>query len=139
MNTPEIGVCDVELSFLAREDAIFRTMPSAIPVVQWHGAEVAKMPRGGVVLAHNKSCSIQAMRIGQQAYGVQYHVEIEATTIESWGKIPQYRRALEEIRGSNAQHQFERAASEQLAMLHENASALYLSFRDIAQRAADAR
>jgi GMP synthase-like glutamine amidotransferase len=36
------------------------------------------------VLAGNDSCPVQAFRVGQKVYGVQFHPEIDAEIFSSW-------------------------------------------------------
>jgi GMP synthase-like glutamine amidotransferase len=46
-------------------------------------------PDGAEVLAMNSSCPVQAFRYGPHAYGLQYHVEITASTVAEWSNIPE--------------------------------------------------
>ena len=39
------------------------------------------------------------MRVGDCAWSMQYHVELEADTVANWGEIPAYRNALEKAMG----------------------------------------
>ncbi len=62
--------------------------------LQWHGAEVRRVPDGGVVLAANPDGHAQAIRVGPVAWGVQFHVEVSSATVTEWAAVPAYRRAL---------------------------------------------
>ena len=42
------------------------------------------------------------MRIGTNAWSMQYHVEIESDTVENWGAIPEYAEALINTLGQGA-------------------------------------
>ena len=42
------------------------------------------------------------MRIGENAWSMQYHVEIEPDTVDNWGAIPAYAEALTNTLGKAA-------------------------------------
>ena len=50
-------------------------------------------------VASSAACKVQTMRVGANAWSAQYHVEVEADTVENWGEIPAYARALEDSLG----------------------------------------
>ena len=52
--------------------------------------------RGGECLAANLACRIQALRVGERAYGFQYHMEITDRTVGDWSEIPEYAASLEQ-------------------------------------------
>jgi GMP synthase-like glutamine amidotransferase len=68
--------------------------------LQWHGAEVARLPDNAVTLAGNAACPIQAFRWGKWAYGFQYHTEITPSTVPDWQVIPEYKASLEAVLGA---------------------------------------
>jgi GMP synthase-like glutamine amidotransferase len=71
MDVPEIGVCEVTLSPAGTSSSLFLDLPPVLPVLQWHGAAVERVPDGGVVLASNAHCAIQSFSFANIAYGVQ--------------------------------------------------------------------
>ena len=99
---PEVGILDVELTEAGRNDPVFGQLPAQAKALQWHSVQVAQAPEGAVILARSPVCPIQAMRIGSNAYSMQYHVELEPDTVLNWGKVPAYERALEATRGVGA-------------------------------------
>ena len=42
------------------------------------------------------------MRIGSNAWSMQYHVEIEPDTVDNWGAVPAYAEALRTTLGDGA-------------------------------------
>ena len=42
------------------------------------------------------------MRIGSNAWSMQYHVEIEPDTVDNWGAVPAYAEALRSTLGDGA-------------------------------------
>jgi GMP synthase-like glutamine amidotransferase len=139
MREPEVGVVTIQLTDAAATDPLFQDFPRSLSALQWHGAEVQSLPPDGVTLAVNDACQIQAMRVGGHAYGLQYHVESEETTVAEWGRVAEYRCALEALGGPDAQHALERAVEAEMPAFLANASALYQGFRDVVRRASDAR
>ncbi len=102
METPEIGVMDIVLTADGRADALFGGLAPVFPGLQWHGAEVTEPPPDAAVLAHNEYSAIQALRVGERAWGVQFHLEVDTTTVPTWAGVPEYASALERTCGSPA-------------------------------------
>jgi GMP synthase-like glutamine amidotransferase len=97
MDKPEIGLMNIELTPAGRADPAFCRLPSPFYGLQWHGAQVRTPPRGGVVLAFNEHCAIQALRVGRWAWGVQFHLEVGPDTVPEWSLVPEYRATLESL------------------------------------------
>jgi len=72
------------ISQTGEADAIFAGLPSVFPAMQWNGVGAASLPRGAVVLADSPGCAVQAIRIGDCAWGVQFHPEITPGLVSSW-------------------------------------------------------
>ena len=97
MTEPEIGLMGIDLTPAGRADPAFSQLPSPFYGLQWHGAQVRRPPPGGVVLASNGHCAIQALRVGRWAWGVQFHLEVGDDTVAEWSLIPEYRATLESL------------------------------------------
>jgi GMP synthase-like glutamine amidotransferase len=102
MPQQEIGLGEVALTEAGRHDRLFAGFAASVETFQWHGAEVSQLPEGAEILATNSSCPIQAFRYGPHAYGLQYHVEITASTVDEWSAIAEYRAGLERMLGVGA-------------------------------------
>lgn len=100
MEKPEIGVLPVKLTREGFGDPLLRGLPDIVDVLQWHGAEVILPPPGAVVLASDARGAPQAIRVGQRGWGVQFHFEQTATTVDEWAAIPEYRDGLEQLWGA---------------------------------------
>jgi len=111
---PYLGVCEVTLSPAGAAAPLFRNLPLVLPVLQWHGAAVERVPDGGVVLASNAHCAIQSFSFADIAYGVQYHMEPTECTIQEWGQIPEYRKSLEQIAGTDGSRRLEQQTIERI-------------------------
>ena len=68
------------------------------------------------------------MRVGNRAWSMQYHVEIEPDTIAEWGKVPAYAEALERTHGAGALDRMAAAAAPYMQSFEENAQTLYRNF-----------
>jgi len=99
---PEIGVLEIELTAEGRRDPLFQGTADKQKCLQWHSVRVAQAPEGAIILAKSEVCSVQAMRIGSNAWSMQYHVEIEPDTVDNWGAVPAYAEALSSTLGNEA-------------------------------------
>lgn len=80
LGTPR-GILDVELTADRRSDPLFADMPHRQECLQWHSVRVAQPPASATVLASSSACHVQAMRVGSNAWSMQYHVEVEPDTV----------------------------------------------------------
>lgn len=101
MRAPEVGLTPVTLTEAAADDPLLAGLGPTLSTFQWHGAEVVRPPDGAVVLAGNAACQVQAMRVGRNAWGLQFHVEITETTVPDWRAIPAYAASLEAALGAD--------------------------------------
>lgn len=76
---PEIGFFEVGLLPAAQDDPLFRSCPDRMMALEWHYYRF-DLPHGAVPLARNDLCW-QAYRLGETAWGLQFHAE---TTRADW-------------------------------------------------------
>lgn len=79
----EIGWFDVSLTEDGRADPLFEGLPDWLLVFQWHG-DTFEIPQGGRWLAKSDVCPHQAFRVGANAYGLQFHLEVTPQMICRW-------------------------------------------------------
>jgi len=79
----EIGWYPLMLTEEGGNDRLLAGLPDTFPVFQWHG-ETFDVPRGAVRLAGSERYSNQAFRLGEQVYGLQFHLETTAPMIIEW-------------------------------------------------------
>ncbi|WP_199442582.1 type 1 glutamine amidotransferase [Umezawaea beigongshangensis] len=72
---PEVGVLLVAKRDVAGRDPLFADLPWTPDVVQFHRDEIHLLPPGAEHLAASPKYDNQAFRVGQSAYGLQFHVE----------------------------------------------------------------
>jgi GMP synthase-like glutamine amidotransferase len=117
MEEPEIGVVKIARTPEGRADRVFGELFDTMIGLQWHGAAVVQPPEGAVTLAGNEHCTVQALRVGSCAWGVQFHVEVEASTIPKWARVPEYEQTLASTGSSAAS--LERAVETNLETMAE--------------------
>ena len=78
----EIGWCTVELTGEAADDPLLGRLPETFTAFQWH-YYTHGVPAGGVELARSRVCT-QAFRLGDNAWGVQFHPEVTLDQVQSW-------------------------------------------------------
>ena len=81
---PEIGLTRVRPLPAAAGDLVLGRMPQDAEAVQWHSLEASALPAEAVVLATSDRCANQAFRIGDAAWGVQFHPEVDAAITAVW-------------------------------------------------------
>jgi GMP synthase (glutamine-hydrolysing) len=79
---PEVGWFEIELTAEGRDDPVLGSLPSRFEAFQWH-FYTHGLPAGAVELARSRVCT-QAFRLGESAWGVQFHPEVTAEQIEGW-------------------------------------------------------
>ncbi len=131
MPQPEVGVLEVELNAAGRRDPLFAGIAPRFHALQWHGAAVLQAPEAAVLLATSPLCANQAMRIGDVAYGLQYHVELTPQTVAEWGAVPAYACALDATLGPGALPRLDAEATARMAGFTANSRKLYDNFRGV--------
>ena len=92
----EIGWFKILLNRNGSSDPLFQEFPGEVDVFQWHG-DTFDIPDGAVKLAESELCSNQAYRIGDNIYGLQFHVEVTDELIYQW--IDAYRDEVDSLKG----------------------------------------
>ncbi|SLN19152.1 GMP synthase [glutamine-hydrolyzing] [Roseovarius litorisediminis] len=126
--TPEIGVLEVQLTETGATGVLFDGIPERFDALQWHSAEITKLPAGAQVLATSPACTVQAMKWGTRAFSMQFHIEIESDTVKNWADIPEYAGALETAMGKGAVAAFDAACAEQMDTFNNMAERLYINW-----------
>lgn len=137
MATPEVGLGEVTLTEAGRADPFFAGLPASIETFQWHGVEVTRLPEGGVALAENEAASVQAMRVGANAYGMQFHPEILEETVGDWERIPEYWKSLIKALGQDGAEQLASDVRPRLPAFYDTARALDANLARITAKPGD--
>jgi GMP synthase (glutamine-hydrolysing) len=91
---PEIGWHPVELTPEGRQDPVLSVLPARFDAFQWHSYEFP-LPAGATALAGSDVC-LQACRIGDAAWAIQFHAEVSAAGALGW--IDDYRSDEDAVR-----------------------------------------
>ena len=78
---PEIGWGPIEIAPAASDDPLFSGLCDPLTVLHWHG-DTYELPSGAVHLASSDRYRQQAFRIGDLAWGLQFHLEVDYPAIE---------------------------------------------------------
>ena len=79
----EIGWAEVSLTDEGKKDELFQLVNEKIEVFQWHG-DTFNLPLGATLLAEGSVCRNQAFKIGNNVYGLQFHLEVTDKEIFDW-------------------------------------------------------
>lgn len=125
---PEIGILDITLTDEGADDPIFEGLPQTQKCLQWHSVAVTQPPDDAVVLASSNDCRVQAMRVGANAWSMQYHVELEADTICNWAQVPAYHQALMSSIGEDGYQKMQTESEANMPAFLDCAEKLYRNF-----------
>ncbi|MFD6752368.1 type 1 glutamine amidotransferase [Micromonospora gifhornensis] len=81
---PEVGPAVVGRRDAAENDPLFRYVPLIPDVLQWHADEITELPVGATLLAASTRYPNQAFRLGDRAWGLQFHIECDTAMIADW-------------------------------------------------------
>ena len=80
---PEIGWSQI---FIDKSNKEFKALfEDPFHVLHWHGDRIL-LPNNAVLIASSARCKEQFFRIGDFAYGLQFHIETTVTMINKWIK-----------------------------------------------------
>ena len=83
---PEIGPGLVAKRDVSAGDPLFGPLPFTPDVLQWHWDEITTLPAGAVLLASSSRYANQAFRVGEAAWGLQFHVETTPEMVRVLGR-----------------------------------------------------
>jgi GMP synthase-like glutamine amidotransferase len=101
---PEIGWFDIEVNGDGAKDPVMGPLAPRFNGFLWHSYE-APLPPGAVALASSEVC-LQAYRVGERAWGIQFHAEVTAADAEYW--IDHYDNDADAVRMGFDQEVFRR-------------------------------
>lgn len=92
-NGREVGTVMVELTEEGLSDPLFAGVPGRFPAHATHAQSVLSLPPGAVRLARNGHEANHAMRVGECAWGLQFHPEHTVGVIRTY--VEEQRKGLE--------------------------------------------
>lgn len=105
-------------------------------VFQWHG-DTWTLPKGAVRLFSSPRCAEQAFRYQDNAYGLQFHVEVTDVMIRAWMRVNA--AALSALKGTIDPQTIRHQTPQHLARLQELAQHVAGSFCECVTRTTTSR
>jgi GMP synthase-like glutamine amidotransferase len=132
-NPAEIGILDINFSKNKEKDKLFSSFPNKIKSLQWHSYEAQALEKNKdvTVLASSPVTKYQIFKYQNHAYGIQFHIEIKDTTVNEWGCVPEYKKALEKQLGDGALEKFNKAANDNMQDMNNYSKILYSNFKNL--------
>jgi len=79
----EIGWYEISLTNTGSMDPFFSQLPPTFSVFEWH-EDTFEIPKAGKLIATSGLVPHQAFRYGENAYGLQFHIEVTKEMIQEW-------------------------------------------------------
>lgn len=79
---PEVGWYPVKVTAAGAEDPLIGSLAPGFEALGWHSYE-CELPSGASPLARSELC-LQAFRVGERAWGIQFHAEVVRSDFDSW-------------------------------------------------------
>jgi GMP synthase (glutamine-hydrolysing) len=121
---PEVGVLPVTLTAEGRADPVVSALGEEFLALQWHG-DTFDIPDGAVCLGRSPAYPHQAMRFGDVAYAVQFHVEVTDPMFEQWGQVPAYAASAQAALGPSGFEDLARAFAERREAMAASADRMF--------------
>jgi GMP synthase-like glutamine amidotransferase len=125
---PEIGWLPVELTEAAARDPVFAGLPARFDAFGWH-YYTYDLPARADELARSARCN-QAYRLGEAAWGIQFHAEVTLQTVYDWLADE------DDFPADLDRDAFAAEAEERIGAWNELGRGLCRSFLDVADRTA---
>jgi len=124
---------DINFTNEKNKDILFSKFPDQIKSLQWHSYEVQEIDdnKDVTLLASSPVTKYQIFKYQNHAYGIQFHIEIKDTTVNEWGRVPEYKKALEDQLGEGALEKFDQAAKNNMTDMNNYSKTLYENFKKI--------
>ena len=131
-NLAEIGIMDINFTKEKAKDNLFNEFPDTIKSLQWHSYEVRSLDHNKhiTLLASSPITKYQIFKYKNHAYGIQFHIEIKDTTVNEWGCVPEYKKALEDQLGIGALKKFDNQAQSNMKKMNYYSEILYSKFKN---------
>ena len=130
---PEIGWYGLKTTDAGRRDPVLAPVGDGMPVFQWHRYRF-EVPQGASHLARTDGCEPQAFRYGDNAYGFQFHMEMDEPLIERWLANPAYQAELAELGPATDEAAIRAQTRQHIAAMQAQANAVFNNFLDLVGR-----
>ncbi|MFC4497337.1 type 1 glutamine amidotransferase [Streptomyces ovatisporus] len=83
---PEAGSTPLTLRAEAAGDLLFHRLPTELNAIEHRVDAITELPPGAAWLAQSERCPVQAFRVGEHAWGVQFHPEATPGHVSRWDR-----------------------------------------------------
>jgi len=83
----ELGHALVARRDASYQDPLFADLPMTPDVMEFHGDVITALPPDATLLASGAVYQNQAFRVGDRAWGMQFHIETEPETFAAWFEV----------------------------------------------------
>jgi GMP synthase (glutamine-hydrolysing) len=125
----EVGFEPVRITAEAKEDALLSFLEPEERVMQWH-EDTYDLPEGATLLITGDRIPVQAYRVGKTAWGVQFHLEVEAWELAWWLDAADAAMDLKATWGKTAD-QIRAEAEENIAEHEERGRKIFTRFAEV--------
>jgi GMP synthase (glutamine-hydrolysing) len=75
---------DLARTEAAAGDRLFGALPEPVPALHWNEDVIVALPPGAVELLARAGDGVEAFRVGEAAWGVQFHPDVDAAALHHW-------------------------------------------------------
>jgi len=99
----ELGFKPIRVTEAGQADPLLGAFHTGDRVFQWH-EDTFDLPDGAELLAAGDDVRVQAFRMGRNAWGVQFHFEVDAEGVDAWLRVAEpslervWKRKADEVR-----------------------------------------
>ncbi|GAC1690907.1 MAG: type 1 glutamine amidotransferase [Ktedonobacteraceae bacterium] len=127
----EIGFSEVQCTDEGRHDPLYEGLAGRQLVYQWH-EDTFDIPPGAVRLATSAKTENQAFRYGRNAYGIQYHIELTPTMLDTWLSEPSLKQEIINAIGNSEYERIMSDRPQHYAQYREHTRVIFENFLRIA-------
>ncbi|GAC1433156.1 MAG: type 1 glutamine amidotransferase [Ktedonobacteraceae bacterium] len=127
----EIGFSEVQCTDEGRHDPLYEGLAGRQLVYQWH-EDTFDIPPGAVRLATSAKTENQAFRYGRNAYGIQYHIELTPTMLDTWLSEPSLKQEIINALGNSEYERIMSDRPQHYAQYREHTRVIFENFLRIA-------
>jgi GMP synthase (glutamine-hydrolysing) len=125
----EVGFERVSATPEAKEDRLLSFLGEDEMVLHWH-EDTHDLPPGATLVATNDRVPVQAYRVGERAWGVQFHLEVDALELDWWLDVAEAAMDVEAVWGKSAAR-IRGEAREHMAAHEERGREIFRRFADV--------
>jgi GMP synthase (glutamine-hydrolysing) len=130
----EVGFQPVHPTEAAAGDALLSAFSDGDMVFQWH-EDTFELPEGATLLATGDDVPHQAFRVGDLAWGIQFHFEVDGAELEEWLDEADALMDLEATWGKSSED-IRLEAKEHMADHEQRGHEVFHRFADVVRRTA---